>query len=607
MILLFPPLTKSYVPAHIRKLADGRVVLVSAHHRKGDRKDTATRGLFDDHPPHRDAGQARRRQAKPKPVPVVFRGKPKRSDTASSPSAREQLTLPFGDGHNARTQSTNARSAGETGRPKMDEHDGFTAGRHGPATLSLGDKGRLVLTIPPSAVTTALQRKLTAAGFTEQAGGEWWQTKPKGKVEGQGFQRLPRTEDQKAKIQQVLDFLADPKKSAKAADKDKVQSGKHGLLTVERPFDTGNFRLTHDQRFDDKTHAAIKRMGGKWREGGWDVPGDLEAKLAGFLRRHHKAHADEAAALEAARQVEVEKTAAAVEQSDLEPGRYGIARMRLGTRGDGRKGYVVDFPYDPDFVAAVKQGTDAVFQPKQKNWFVPGGHEAALRQFLDKATAEGERREAARQKAEEADRAERAERVKREESATPKQRRLFPLRAMPPTGVPVRLGKKVVVYTGTGKPFTIDEDAPSMGNPHLLGHEGERGAYAYYRDATPEEVADLEHRETARDARREVAEQARNLAKHVQDSGTRPDPAKGQQVVQGETLLDTQTIYGGGDWWVIQPDKIWYIRNNGADGDNWVVNNVRTGGAGAIGWYVPYSDELARELRAAEKTMGEKA
>ena len=55
-------------------------------------------------------------------------------------------------------------------------------------------------------------------------------------------------------------------------------------------------------------------------------------------------------------------------------------------------------------------------------------------------------------------------------------------------------------------------------------------------------------------------------------------------------------IYGGGREWVIDKEngRIWEIRNNGRDGDNWGLNNIPTGGAGAIGVYVPYSAELEK-------------
>ena len=49
-------------------------------------------------------------------------------------------------------------------------------------------------------------------------------------------------------------------------------------------------------------------------------------------------------------------------------------------------------------------------------------------------------------------------------------------------------------------------------------------------------------------------------------------------------------------WFVIEKNVIWYIENNG-DGDSWELNNVRTGGAGAIGWKVPFDETLAGRLK----------
>jgi len=48
---------------------------------------------------------------------------------------------------------------------------------------------------------------------------------------------------------------------------------------------------------------------------------------------------------------------------------------------------------------------------------------------------------------------------------------------------------------------------------------------------------------------------------------------------------------------VVGPKGIWFVRNNGADGDDWSINNVLTGGAGAIGWVVPYDKTLAEEIQ----------
>ena len=80
-----------------------------------------------------------------------------------------------------------------------------------------------------------------------------------------------------------------------------------------------------------------------------------------------------------------------------------------------------------------------------------------------------------------------------------------------------------------------------------------------------------------------------------------PNPDKGQVDVDGEKYGIGANIYGGGWWYVIQADKIWYVANNGSDGDLWSLNNVRTGGAGAIGQYVSFDAALASKIRKLTK------
>ncbi len=128
-------------------------------------------------------------------------------------------------------------------------------------------------------------------------------------------------------------------------------------------------------------------------------------------------------------------------------------------------------------------------------------------------------------------------------------------------------------------------------------HEGEIGCYWYWRAPTPEEAAELEQREAAErvaaDARNQRKQTIERIRNHIRSTGERPE---GMNLPEGRRVLDTQNIGGGGDWFVVGTDWIWYCQNNGADGDNWSENNVRTGGAGAIGWRIPYSAELAQQI-----------
>ena len=123
--------------------------------------------------------------------------------------------------------------------------------------------------------------------------------------------------------------------------------------------------------------------------------------------------------------------------------------------------------------------------------------------------------------------------------------------------------------------------------------EIERGA-----DVMAEEqrqAAENERREEQK--RRDLKTWKGHIADKIRGNGIQPD---GDNSPEGERVLDTQDIYGGGSWFVIGPERIWYIRNNGMDGDNWSYNNVRTGGAGAIGWYIPFDEEIAGQLRTLE-------
>ncbi len=87
------------------------------------------------------------------------------------------------------------------------------------------------------------------------------------------------------------------------------------------------------------------------------------------------------------------------------------------------------------------------------------------------------------------------------------------------------------------------------------------------------------------------------IARYIQDNGFRPE----NEQPDGDRLLDTQNIYGGGDWFVVGKSGIWYVRNNGMDGDDWSRNNVRTGGAGAIGWKIPENKIIENRLRELEQ------
>lgn len=80
----------------------------------------------------------------------------------------------------------------------------------------------------------------------------------------------------------------------------------------------------------------------------------------------------------------------------------------------------------------------------------------------------------------------------------------------------------------------------------------------------------------------------------------------GKQTLEGEEIGVEgrgDRLYGGGHWFVVEPATttrsraIWYVRNNGRDGDDWSVNNIITGGAGGIGRWVRWSTEIEAAVR----------
>lgn len=151
------------------------------------------------------------------------------------------------------------------------------------------------------------------------------------------------------------------------------------------------------------------------------------------------------------------------------------------------------------------------------------------------------------------------------------------------------------VLSATSRYF--EEDGLSFG----VGDDRGRIYYATCREATEEESAPLRAKIAEVQRKRAAQAELSKLAAHVRETGEQPPK---WQSPEGEILFDTQTIYGGGDWWVVGSEEIWYVQNNGGDGDCWAVNNVRTGGAGAIGWRITRTEEMVNTLEDIKERFG---
>ena len=248
--------------------------------------------------------------------------------------------------------------------------------------------------------------------------------------------------------------------------------------------------------WSDDLHARLKRAGGKWEGSGhgtgrvgrkaWIIPEDKASSLKRIFANVGGALAAEEAGRKAAAQAEAEKAAAAKAEADrkqaearaaapiIAGGQYGPFTVRAVSGG-----YRVMVAYDSARVAQIKANGGKKYDPVARSWFVDAADAGKLQSILERAKAAAAATPAAP--------ASSAASV-----SARKPRVLFPLSTMPSMGVPVTWHGRTVVFESRGEPFRINEDHPSLHGSHLLGYEGDRGAYAYYRDATPEEVQGMQ-------------------------------------------------------------------------------------------------------------------
>lgn len=136
---------------------------------------------------------------------------------------------------------------------------------------------------------------------------------------------------------------------------------------------------------------------------------------------------------------------------------------------------------------------------------------------------------------------------------------------------------------------------------------GDDSGYVYtatVREATREEAAPVRAREEAKKARKQAKEMLLSIAREIREKGDRPELQGAPAGVRIDMPGNPENIHGGGEWFVIGQDRVWHVRNNGADGDDWSANNIRTGGAGAIGFAIPFDRGLAGRLVGALEAAG---
>lgn len=312
--------------------------------------------------------------------------------------------------------------------------------------------------------------------------------------------------------------------------------------------------------YEESLPAALKRLGGEWDPAGrvWVIPAGSLAKLdAMFARRSAKANKPDAVA---ARQAET----AARDRSNAEKWigyvEEAAGEGRIYTNGVNKLRGELNVARWPEMVARL----DAAIVRAR------AGRQALEAQWVQ---------EKAQRQTESA--AVHAHNVA--------HRDLVLVMSTPPLNQPVRRYGKVVVYTGTGKTFRLSEEDADTWATHLLGFEGSPVCYAYFREAIAAEVADLELLEASERALREMAEHEQAALRQAQEIIVALNDRPEHPAVVGEEHHNSRTLYGGGSRFVVGRDWIWFIRGNGADGDDFSVNNL----PGEIAWRAPYSDDLA--------------
>lgn len=150
---------------------------------------------------------------------------------------------------------------------------------------------------------------------------------------------------------------------------------------------------------------------------------------------------------------------------------------------------------------------------------------------------------------------------------------------------------KYVTVVESNKEY-VREDGMSFG----VGDDSGYIFSALVRPATEEESSHIISVEDKAHNKKIALETLKNISDKIRKDGDMPS---GNNKPYGKTIElpdNPRNIYGGGSWFVIGDNHIWYVENNGMDGDDWSRNNVETGGAGAIGWRIPHDTSIEKDI-----------
>ncbi len=164
------------------------------------------------------------------------------------------------------------------------------------------------------------------------------------------------------------------------------------------------------------------------------------------------------------------------------------------------------------------------------------------------------------------------------------------------TGEVIRSPKHIIDQGGPEFLYVVKTKSEYISEDGLSFGVGDEEGYLYIaecREATKEEAENIIKKELKIAETKKAKNELKEIKNYIQQNGERP---KGWHAPEGKSMFNTQNIYGSGDWFIIDENYIWYIMNNGMDGDNWSLNNIKTGGAGAIGWRIKKDIKIVKKL-----------
>lgn len=144
----------------------------------------------------------------------------------------------------------------------------------------------------------------------------------------------------------------------------------------------------------------------------------------------------------------------------------------------------------------------------------------------------------------------------------------------------------------------------SPGAEKILKAIAEKTATPMQQEIVKIILAEKEEARKAAEIRKKEKQQKKNTLTEVLTSFETAEYPEGSFNPDGERIEDPfypLDIYGGGRFFIIGKEEIWFVKNNGHDGDDWARNNIQTGGAGGIGTRIKYNAEIAEKIRTLVK------